>query len=324
MKKSNNFLYKNSIKLEILIFRFKYLKLYLCDLTHTNMKYRLMQMLLLVFVIFSCKNLPENYVSSSTSISADSFFHNATETLVSAHRGGSGIENYPENALETIQFLYDRGIRVFEIDVIQSSDKKIMLLHDNHLERTTSGQGSLKGKTSEDLRALNLVDDFGNETNYKMPYLEEVLEWAKNKNAYFMLDFKDSAKYEDVIELVRKTDMEDHVVLIGYSVAQSKKQHRLAPEMMLSVSARNKKELDWILDAGIPTEKMIAFTGTKLSNQELYDTLNELNIPVILGTLGNLDQRAAARNENLYQKWSELGIQIIATDRALDAYEALK
>lgn len=288
------------------------------------MKLNPISLLALIFVMFSCKNVPENYLTSPVANSAHTLFHSSTETLVSAHRGGSGIPNYPENALETIQFLYDNEIRVFEIDIIQSSDRKIMLLHDNHLERTTSGNGSLKGKSSEDLRALNLVDDFGNETTYKVPYFEEVLKWAKNKNAYFMLDFKDSAKYEDVIELVRENNMQNFVVLIGYSVDQTKKQHRLAPEMMLSVSARNEKELDWILETGIPTEKMIAFTGTKLSDPSLYSRLNDLKIPVILGTLGNLDRRAASKEENFYKKWSELGIQIIATDRALEAYEALK
>ena len=281
--------------------------------------------LILIFVL-SCKNVPENYVQTKenpTTASAN-YFHTATDVLISAHRGGSGIKNYPENALETLQHLHSNGINVFEIDVIQSKDKKIMLLHDNHLERTTTGNGSIKGKTADDLLALNLVDDFGNKTSFKIPFLEDVLVWAKQSGAYLMIDFKDSAKYEDVIDLIRAQNMQNQCVLISYNTGQAKKQHRLAPEMLISVSARNEEELEWILDEGIPTEQMIAFTGTRLSEPELYERLNELKIPAILGTLGNLDNRAKSRGDDMYKKWADLGVQIITTDRPLEAYNALK
>lgn len=292
--------------------------------TLSEMKHKIIFFLILFLVQFSCKNAPEISLEAQTATQSSDYFHTTTQTLVSAHRGGSGIKNYPENALETIQYLHEQGISVFEIDLFQTSDNKIMLFHDNHLERTTTGNGSLNGKSSHDLLKLKLVDDFGNKTNYKIPFLEDVLIWAKNSGAFLMLDFKDSAKYEDVIALVRKNDMQDNCVLISYSVGQAKKQHRLAPEMLISVSTRNEKELDRILDTDIPTNKMIAFTGTMLSDAALYKRLNDMNIPAILGTLGNLDRRAAARKENMYKKWADLGIQIIATDRPLEAYKALK
>ena len=275
--------------------------------------------------LFSCKNVPDTatYTQTGPYTADKSYFHNASQTLVSAHRGGSGLKGYPENAVETLQFLYDQGITIFEIDIFQTKDREIMLLHDNHLERTTTGNGPVQGKTAADLLKLNLVDDFGNATSYKIPYLSVVLDWAKNKKAYLMLDFKDSAKYEDVIDLIRSKNMQNQCVLISYSVGQATKQHRLAPEMLISVSARNEQELDWILDTNIPVEQMIAFTGTKLSQPELYNRLNELKIPAILGTLGNLDRRAAARGDDMYEKWAELGIQIIATDRPLEAFNSL-
>ncbi|MDO5655276.1 MAG: glycerophosphodiester phosphodiesterase family protein [Flavobacteriaceae bacterium] len=290
------------------------------------MNSKLLLLIGFLLCLFSCKNVPDAkvYTQTQPNISAKTFFHQTEKTLVSAHRGGSGIKGFPENAIETLDFLYQQGINVFEIDVFQTEDKEIMLLHDNHLERTTNGNGSLNRKTAKQLLQYNLVDDFGTETSFKIPFLHQALDWAKNKNAFLMIDFKKSAKYEDVIELIRSKNMQDQVVLISYSVGQAKKQNRLAPEMMISVSARNEKELDWILETEIPVEQMIAFTGTQLSRPELYNRLNELKIPVILGTLGNLDRRAEARGNEMYKKWADLGIQIIATDRAIEAYNALK
>ena len=81
-----------------------------------DMKYKIVQLLMLVFVVFSCKNAPENYLETKDSTVKTDYFHTATQTLVSAHRGGSGIKDFPENALETLQHLHQTGITVFEID----------------------------------------------------------------------------------------------------------------------------------------------------------------------------------------------------------------
>ncbi|MGI9527283.1 MAG: glycerophosphodiester phosphodiesterase family protein [Weeksellaceae bacterium] len=282
--------------------------------------------LILFTFFYSCKNAPEILSSGqvdSTEITS-AIFNSPTETLISAHRGGSGLKGYPENAIETLEYLYQKDIKIFEIDIIQTKDNQLMLLHDDFLERTTTGQGKIKNFTADDLLKYNLVDDFGNSTDYKIPYLKDVFQWAQNKDVYLMIDFKKSVKYEKVIDLIQEYSLLNKCVLISYNVQQAEKLHKLSPESLLSVSARNMQELDWMLNTKIPTEKMVAFTGTKLSSDELYKKLNELKIPAILGTLGNLDKRAAARGDHLYKTWKDLGIQIIATDRPLEAYNALK
>ena len=66
---------------------------------------------------------------------------------------------------------------------------------------------------------------------------------------------------------------------------------------------------------GIDKDKLVAFTGVHLADDSLYKKLNELRIPSILGTLGNLDKRAEARGDHLYKEWAQKGIQIFSTDR---------
>lgn len=278
---------------------------------------------LIFTLIFSCKNVDKSNIENAQSPTKTEDLRNPSEVLISAHRGGSGLHNYPENCIETLDYLYNQNIKIFEIDVFQSKDNQIMMMHDDNLERTTNGNGSINDKTSDELLKYNLVDDFGVETNFKIPFLKDALLWVKDKNAYLMIDFKRSAKFENVINLINEIGVQDKCVLISYSVEQAKKLHSLAPDMQLSVSARNEQELDWILNTNIPTDKMIAFTGTVLSDKALFDRLNELKIPAILGTLGNLDKRAEARGDKLYKEWADLGVQIIATDRAIEAYKAL-
>lgn len=288
-------------------------------------KYHFWSIALIFVWLFGCKKAPSYEVNTTQGEEQVSYFHpKEGQVLISAHRGGSGLVGYPENALESMQYLLKNGINLYEIDIMETEDGELMLLHDNHLERTTTGTGSVDGKTTEALRKFDLVDDFGTPTKYKIPYLKEVLTWGKENNGYFMLDFKKGVSYQKVIEMVRQLQMENNVCLISYNTKQAKKLNKLAPEMMISVSARNEVEKDEILKSGIPTEKMMAFTGTKLSSEKLYQELREKKIPVNLGTLGNLDKKAAAKGDDLYTKWKAMGVNVFSTDRPIQVLKAIK
>ena len=190
-------------------------------------------------------------------------------------------------------------------------------MHDDKLGRTATGQGVVSALTTAQLRTEKLKDEFGNVTAFQIPFLKDVLSWCKTHKGYLMLDFKKGISYQKVVDLVREEKMEAQVVLISYNTAQAEALHKVAPEMLLSVSARNEDELNRILQTGILKQKLLAFTGIRLAPDELYERLNQLKIPVILGTLGNLDKRAATKGDHLYTEWAKKGIQVFSTDRPL-------
>lgn len=245
------------------------------------------------------------------------------KNLVSAHRGGSGIENYPENCIETMNYLFEQGIQIFEIDVAKTKDHQLILMHDNSLQRTSTGRQDVNQITLDRIKEYFLVDDFGNLTSYKIPTFTEALQWGKSKPIYFMVDIKKDVDYRQLIEEIRTHQMEKQVVLVSYSVQQAKKLHQLAPEMLLSVSMRNEREFNDMMQSGIPPHQMVAFTGTRRSSDELYRKIHHQNIMVILGTLGNIDKSAAARGNNIYQELEQQGVDIFATDRALEVYHTI-
>ncbi|PJG86026.1 glycerophosphodiester phosphodiesterase [Conservatibacter flavescens] len=59
-----------------------------------------------------------------------------------AHRGGGNAA--PENTLAAFELGVEKGYTMFECDVKLSADETLFLLHDDTLDRTTSGQGSAK------------------------------------------------------------------------------------------------------------------------------------------------------------------------------------
>ncbi len=276
--------------------------------------------------LFGCKDFKVEEVADVTKQSKliEVFkASNGNYPNISVHRGGKGLKNYPENCLETLKYISDSISAIYEVDVAQTKDGKLILMHDNSIDRTTNGSGSIKHMTFNQLKKYNLVDDYGNLTEFKIPLFSEVLKWCKTNNIVLTVDIKRSVKQESVINAIKKAKAEDICIIITYDVAQAKSAYYLAPEMLLSVSARNYKEFDRLLETNIPVGNMLAFTGTRLSNQSLYKRLHDQDIVCILGTLGNLDRQAEAKGNELYRQWQNKGVDIIATDRPFEAYEAI-
>lgn len=287
-------------------------------------------LIFLIILCFSCKN--EKHKQDETlqvekikpSVLLETLKYTAGDKpMISVHRGGKGLKYYPENCLETLKYINDSIEAIFEIDVAKTKDNVLVLMHDNTLDRTSTGEGKITNFTFEELQAFNLEDDFGNETKFKIPLFKDVLVWARDNNVVLTVDIKRSVGVEQVVELIRNVGAEDVSVIITYDLKQAERANAVAPELLLSVSARNNQEVEWLLHSGIPTENIIAFTGTRLSPDSLYAKIHSYGIKTMLGTLGNLDKRAEARGDSLYKIWVHKGIDVIATDRPFAVANAI-
>ena len=109
-------------------------------------------------------------------------------TLVSAHRGGA-YGGFPENALQSMEELMRTTPALMEIDIATSADGVLYLMHDDTLERTTTGLGDADEHDWKAISKLRLEDAYGNETNFAPPKFDEVLRWAKS-NTILQIDFK--------------------------------------------------------------------------------------------------------------------------------------
>lgn len=279
---------------------------------------------LIAFVLLSCKYkaIPQN--KENQNLISTFRYTNNKAPKISVHRGGKGIPNYPENCLETLAFVNDSILAIYEIDVAKTKDGKLVLMHDNSIDRTTTGTGLIHNIDFKTLQNFNLVDDFNKVTSFKVPLFKDVLKWSKTNNVILSVDVKRSVPQKDIIAAIRETKAENNCILITYTLNQAKNAYKLAPELLLSVTARNDKEFDALLNSNIPTKNMIAFTGTRLSDASLFNRIHNYDILCILGTLGNLDNRAKARGDYLYNEWLKLGTDIIATDRPFTVAETIK
>jgi glycerophosphoryl diester phosphodiesterase len=248
------------------------------------------------------------------------------KTLISAHRGGPSA-GLPENAIETMDAILAGVPAIMEVDVAQSTDGVLYLMHDRTIDRTTTGTGRTTDLAWDAIKDLNLVDNAGWVTPYKVPTFEAALDWAKGRTV-LQVDFKRTASFEDTIALINAKGMGEQVILIAYSQGQALKLHELAPDMLISYSVNAPGDLDAIVEAGIPAERIVAFTGTQTPRPDLYAMLDEQDVEVIFGTLGRPDRSIDGVIDRFgtperYAELSEGGVDVLATDRGREAAAAL-
>ncbi|MRG43549.1 glycerophosphodiester phosphodiesterase [Chitinophaga sp. SYP-B3965] len=237
--------------------------------------------------------------------------------LVSAHRGGPE-KGFPENALETFQHSSLSQPLIIECDIALSKDSALVLMHDNRLDRTSTGKGNIGDYTWEELKKFYLKDNDGDTTTFRIPLLDDVLLWGKGK-VIFTLDVKRGVPYAKVVEAVRRCKAEPCSVIITYNADQAAEVSKLAPDLMISASIQKKEDLARLNSYGVPNDRLVAFIGTREADAEFYQYLHENKILCILGTMGNLDKQAIARGDKSYYEYVEHGADILSTDRPHEA-----
>ena len=109
--------------------------------------------------------------------------------LAIAHRGASGYA--PENTLAAYRRAVAQGITFIETDLHLTRDAHFVAVHDETVERTTNGQGSVHQMTLAELRRLDAGSWFASEfMGERVPTLEEVLEFAGKNDVVFYLELK--------------------------------------------------------------------------------------------------------------------------------------
>jgi glycerophosphoryl diester phosphodiesterase len=78
-----------------------------------------------------------------------------------AHRGGGTLA--PENTLAAMRKAKERGFAGVEFDVMLAGDATPILMHDQRLERTTSGRGAIAETAYRDMRTLDAGSWFSRE-----------------------------------------------------------------------------------------------------------------------------------------------------------------
>lgn len=153
--------------------------------------------------------------------------HLSDEMQIIAHRASA--THVPENTLAALDYAILSGAHMAEIDVQQTQDGEIILMHDANLKRTTGLNQKVSEATYSDIQALEAGSWFSPEFDGEpVPTLEEVLQRSKGQIT-LMIEIKAKDHPVDVarkvIELIEAYDMEKECLIgaMDYRVLQAVK-----------------------------------------------------------------------------------------------------
>ena len=250
------------------------------------------------------------------------------EAVIGAHRAGPA-PGLPENALETMAATLSRNPdALLEIDVQVSRDGTLYLLHDDQLDRTTTGTGPARVRDWADLAALSLRDNGGAVTAARIPTLAQALALARGRGGVVQLDVKRGVDFGAVVAAVRAAGAERHAIIITYRDEDALAVARLAPELMVSAGVNSASAAEALIAAGMRRDRLLAWTGTRAPDAGLFAALRTAGIEPLFGTLGRpgerLDDRWLADGDaSEFAALDRGGVVVVATDRGPEVEAAL-
>ncbi|MEK4359082.1 glycerophosphodiester phosphodiesterase [Paenibacillus sp. FSL M7-1455] len=156
-----------------------------------------------------------------------------------AHRGSSKI--CPENTMAAFRKALEQGATGIETDVQLTKDGHMVLIHDETLNRTTTGTGWVKDHTLEELKELDAGSwfhpDFRGE---RLPQLDELLELAKGGGTTINIELKNGVVpyeglEEKVIQRVRDYGLSGQVVISSFNHYSLLLCKQIAPEIRTGI-----------------------------------------------------------------------------------------
>lgn len=242
---------------------------------------------------------------------------------ISAHRAVSALDQ-PENSIAAIEAT-GRAIpnAILELDAVLTKDRQLVLMHDDTMDRTTTGRGRVADLTLAQVKQARLKASNGALTRAAPPTLGEALDAAGRVGAIASIDLKpaDGETTVDlaraVIDQVRQSRAGNRVILITYNDADARAVAAMAPEMMISAGLGGVEDL-----SGLNPAQILAWTGTREERPALWRALREAGVEVQFGTLGaegvRRDDRYAADGDvSEYRDLVRQGVTVIATDTPL-------
>jgi glycerophosphoryl diester phosphodiesterase len=243
---------------------------------------------------------------------------------ISGHRGGPD-KAAPENSLAAFEHSLRFTPATFEIDPRLTKDSVVVLLHDDTLDRTTTGKGKLNQYTWEEVKKLKLKDVDGNETPYRIPTLEEAIAWSKGKTV-LILDKKDVPLWLTA-KIIKQHHAEAWVMLTVHNAKEAAFYYHDNPNVMFEAFVKTQKALLEYEQAGIPWKQVMAYVGPedKPENKELYDMLHQRGVMCMISTAPGYDKLPTAEERTkAYRQIIQHGADVIEADRAIEAAAAVR
>ncbi|MEZ4870693.1 MAG: glycerophosphodiester phosphodiesterase family protein [Bdellovibrionales bacterium] len=202
------------------------------------------------------------------------------------HRGAK--DELPENTLLGIEKAILAGAQGIEVDVHQTKDGELVLIHDATLDRTTNQTGRVADLTFEEIRRA----DAGQ--GEKVPTLEEVLTLTLDKSVHLFIESKILGIEKKICELIEKLNAYDHCTVICFNHFFVKQVKEIEPRISTGC-----------LFAGAPIDPLAMLTNAKADllvthlltlDPRVIEQCKKHNIPIAVWDVNSIEAMLYLKN----------------------------
>src|SRR5262245_6449701 len=250
-----------------------------------------------------------------------------------AHRGGAA--QWPENSLTAFSNAIALGARVLEMDVHQTADSEVAVIHDPTLDRTTNGHGPVARATAADLAHARLRGKDGRLTDDHVPTLDEVLALAAPAGVSLLVEIKtpgqdvryerrgDAAvavpgpRYEGlerkVLDTLRGAGVTDRTYVMAFNPAVLAEVRALAPAQATTLLVDRRH----VMDSGArPIDTVAWAVEARASFVGLHYSLAEASVVEAAHRAKIAIGVYTVNDEATMRRLAALGVDVIISDRA--------
>lgn len=127
------------------------------------------------------------------------------------HRGFRFEE--PENTLRSFKAAIRCGVNAVEFDLRLTKDKKIVIFHDEAVDKKTNGNGKVSNLELKELKKLDVIK---NSKKDKILEFEEALKFFKNKKIELVIELKETGFEKKVLNLLEKYKLKERSIIISF------------------------------------------------------------------------------------------------------------
>lgn len=175
-------------------------------------------------------------------VPAHPFFTQQEGVMVIAHQGGELLR--PSNTLAAFDHAVELGVDVLEMDIHQTADHVIVLMHDATVDRTTDGSGTIKEMTFAEIRELDAgyywTDDDGATYPYRgqgiqVPTLEEMFQRYPKMRMNIEIKQETPSMVRPFCQLIRDYNMADKILVGTFHQTAIEEFRKVCPHVLTSM-----------------------------------------------------------------------------------------
>jgi glycerophosphoryl diester phosphodiesterase len=242
---------------------------------------------------------------------------------IAGHRSGYYF-NYPESSLPLMEFIesqFGRDTLMAEVDLRMSKSGTIYMMHDETVDRTTTGKGKVSDLTDSELNSLFLKKETGEIADQHIPTLQDLLKFAEHRKINLMLDIK-TPIHAEVYALLKQYNMENRSLTLTFNMALTQKVAALSNRVTLSALIVTEEDWQQFNTVSLPKSKKVAYINSN-TPKDVIDQLKRNHIKVMADVSEEQNNSGKPLHAEGYRtKVKQPRLDILITDFPIEAHGA--